>query len=707
MIRKLTALLLLWSFAANAGLPPTTIQGQSDASPKTKFSFQVPYNQFTDLGGIKGLIETGNANVLSNASFEATGITTSSVPAWTLGTNVTAAANTSSYKDGKQAVTLSTNVTGVTGAQVLFYQSLTPGSYDANVNKIARLWVNTSITTLQVCAYLASGTVNCQAVPSSSTWQPVTSNFIMPSSGTIGVALYTTAAIAASTVIGSVDKAQVSDADNLSQVAQPFTVGTAMLPINNSNCNYAVTNTTSWTSMTAAGCPGIVTNGSVTASSTTAQITIPSQGPGYYRVAFTGLLRISGAGAQACNFRYTDGTNFSADTTAGSATAGLSPSGSFWSQKYDSPSSTITFTLQARQQTASATGFCQIVTTDDTSGNGGQWEVIYTPSQSQTAAFANQQWQPTVTKLLSGSGTYTAPNGVSRIEVEMVGGGGGGAGASANNGSAGGATTFGTSLLVANGGAGGTAGAGNGGLGGTVSVSAPAIQLVAIQGSQGGEGSTSTAGYGAQGGTSPFGGSSSGNGGNAAANSGSGGGGGASATNGGAGGGAGGYIKAQINFPAASYSYSVGTGGAGGAAGGSAGGNGGSGAIIITEYYFAGNMPQFMGSVTSNTSGQVRTEFGTISINGTSSALVSGSSGFMAYSSSAAANRVTVTFSPAFTAKPTCTSTTEYGGDTTTSYGMRWVSLSATGGELISMTGANSSAASNIYYANVICMSPR
>ena len=49
---------------------------------------------------------------------------------------------------------------------------------------------------------------------------------------------------------------------------------------------------------------------------------------------------------------------------------------------------------------------------------------------------------PTVTRLLSGSGTYTTPSGCKYIKVKMVGGGGGGggigSGGTAQNGGAGG-----------------------------------------------------------------------------------------------------------------------------------------------------------------------------------------------------------------------------------------------------------------------------
>jgi hypothetical protein len=55
----------------------------------------------------------------------------------------------------------------------------------------------------------------------------------------------------------------------------------------------------------------------------------------------------------------------------------------------------------------------------------------------------------------------------------------------------------------------------------------------------------------------------------------------------GRGGGSGGYVKAIIPNPSASYSYQIGSGGSGGSAGvnGFGGGTGSPGIIIIREYY--------------------------------------------------------------------------------------------------------------------------
>lgn len=207
---------------------------------------------------------------------------------------------------------------------------------------------------------------------------------------------------------------------------------------------------------------------------------------------------------------------------------------------------------------------------------------------------------PTVQTFLSGSGTYTTPANVLWIEVLAVGGGGGGQGSGASgmgSGTAGGTTTFGSSILTATGG--GSAGS----AAGTATVAGGAIDIGSVSGGTGGQSSfnssTAVQPSGGSGGNSFLGGAGgggigSGGGGAgtaAAANSGSGGGGGGSSNVNnvftGAGGSAGGTVRAIINAPAASYPYAVGAGGTAGGAGtsGAAGGAGAAGRIVVTEHY--------------------------------------------------------------------------------------------------------------------------
>jgi hypothetical protein len=252
----------------------------------------------------------------------------------------------------------------------------------------------------------------------------------------------------------------------------------------------------------------------------------------------------------------------------------------------------------------------------------GTWAVL----SSTTGAIGSPG--PTIQKFTSGSGTYTTPANVAYIKVRMVGGGGGGGGGGTTNGTAataGTASTFGTSLLSAGGGGLGVAGQTNGapGAGGTSSLGTGPIgtALTGTPGMGGGTYNTGTGQFsGVSGGSGYFGGGGSGNyqsaGSAATANSGSGGGSGgatdnASASQVGGSGGSGGYVEAIIVGPAATYTYTVGSGGNAGGAGanGFAGGAGAAGYIEVTEYYFngmgalAGNGGAYQPTVQTFTSG--------------------------------------------------------------------------------------------------------
>lgn len=210
--------------------------------------------------------------------------------------------------------------------------------------------------------------------------------------------------------------------------------------------------------------------------------------------------------------------------------------------------------------------------------------------------------QPTVQTFTSGSGTYTTPANVVRIEIILIGSGGSGTGSgsasSSSNGTAGDNSTFGSSLLTANGGAASNYSASSGGTGGGFTVNSPAIDIGSAYGDSGGgsqfQSDASSAFSGGQGGSTCLGGGGKGQhagaGGNAQTNSGGGGAGGG--TNGaneytGPGGGGAGCVHAIINAPSSSYAYSIGASKTGGGAGtsGFAGGNSAAGKLIVIEYY--------------------------------------------------------------------------------------------------------------------------
>lgn len=207
---------------------------------------------------------------------------------------------------------------------------------------------------------------------------------------------------------------------------------------------------------------------------------------------------------------------------------------------------------------------------------------------------ANSARTPQVTVFTTGSGTYTTPAGAVGLLVEILGGGGGGAGSGTTPGTAtaGGNTTFGTSLLTANGGAAGTntngvAGTGGTSTGGDINItggaSGAATALASAPGGNGGNsifsgGGQATAATGASNGSAAV--SNTGGGGAGAGNN-------AGGTGSGSGGGAGGYCRKLLSTPLASYAYGVGAAGSGATAGtgGGSGGPGSLGIISVTAYF--------------------------------------------------------------------------------------------------------------------------
>lgn len=228
--------------------------------------------------------------------------------------------------------------------------------------------------------------------------------------------------------------------------------------------------------------------------------------------------------------------------------------------------------------------------------DGSNWQIIGQNSTTSTTV------APSITRLTTGSGTYTTPVGAVYLRVKMVGGGGGG-GTDGNNATAGTngiSCAFGAGLLSVGGGFGGVGGGngGTGGAGGAVNTTAGTV-IESWSGQAGAPGfEGGIPGVGATGGSSRFGGGGPGGpaqggaGVDAVALTGSGGGGSSNNATGnnGGGGGAGAYLEVQLTSLASSYAYSTGVGGAGASASGGSGAfaDGGHGAdgIIIVEAYF-------------------------------------------------------------------------------------------------------------------------
>lgn len=110
-MRNIAALLaLVFTLGALGQSKPVSVKGQLDAAYQLpKQEIQVPNRQYTNLGGLGGLIETGNKNLLANPSFEHSTVSSS----WTVVTGTTAA-ETTIIQDGLRSISLTRPTSGPT-----------------------------------------------------------------------------------------------------------------------------------------------------------------------------------------------------------------------------------------------------------------------------------------------------------------------------------------------------------------------------------------------------------------------------------------------------------------------------------------------------------------------------------------------------------------------------------------------------------------
>ena len=279
LMRKLIALLLIYSQASFANLPPTSIKGQTDASPKTKFGFQVPHNQATDLGGISSLIETGNTNILKNPGFEDPNIT-----AWT----------TSGGSGSNSATSKATGTKGLawdsdSASQTLVSDLITiPNGFQGN-NGYAYCNIKTVSGTATHTFTVDNGTTNIvtPVTINSSTdrFQRTAVNFIYPSSGSIRIKVTSVAANEPNIYI---DDCYLGEATNVSSVSQAQLVGTVKV----TGCAgaWTTTSTTYANFATQTGCSYAVTGQALAPTTNVPGIRFNNLAPGDYRIEYEGTV---------------------------------------------------------------------------------------------------------------------------------------------------------------------------------------------------------------------------------------------------------------------------------------------------------------------------------------------------------------------------------------------------------------------------------
>lgn len=406
MIKNLFLALLI-STQAYAGLPPTSTQGQSDASPKTKFQFQTPFNQSTDLGGIKTLIETGNGNILTDPGFEASTLT------WTSG-------------GAGLPTTTSQNAIAVgTGLKGLWFQT-----------GLAAEWTRSPQVTIPVGLRGKNGTVSCNiknvdgtantytleaidgsavnvSTPvtitnSTTTFAETKTNFIFPASGTIGIEIRSVGATEPTVYI---DDCKISLADNIGTVAQAILYGVVKVTACSASWQKVAAGST-LVGYTASTSCSYATEGNAVADTTFGSTQLPaikfsSMPAGDYRIEYEGTIGPNGTGGTIQTNQFTDGTTTAREisTVVEASVATGQASGISQSFSYTTPKSNVTWQLFSAVSDANNT---QVF---GTTAKPAVIKVWYFPSSSQQAvssAQADYDWTA-YTPTFTGFGTVTSP----------------------------------------------------------------------------------------------------------------------------------------------------------------------------------------------------------------------------------------------------------------------------------------------------------
>lgn len=406
-MNKLIALLLI-STQALAGLPPTSIQGQSDASPKTKFNFQAPFNQVTDLGGIKSLIETGNGNILKNAGFEG-GTTDWSVVS-------TGTITTSSTAKGTGALGLEWDDGLGSGAELKSTLITIPEGYKGK-NGVVSCQVKQTVGTITQTFTVNNGTTDLftpiLVSANTSTFTDNRNNFIFPTSGSVQVKFYGNNNADPALYI---DDCKISLADNIGTVSQALDYGSASYT-GTSSCiwTHALSSTVPTSYTANASCPTPTVTGFASAPATKIPaLTFSSMGSGTYVFHATGLF--SAEINRSCSYFFYDGTtSYPAGTVVGT---NASPNTNYTGQSGNtnhitarinvaSPQTNKTFEIQGIGENGTST--CQIYA-DSTPKKDLKIWVEYFPSSSQQAvssAQADYDWTA-YTPTFTGFGTVAS-----------------------------------------------------------------------------------------------------------------------------------------------------------------------------------------------------------------------------------------------------------------------------------------------------------
>src|SRR3990167_4596747 len=302
--RKLFLGVVIFSaFRAFAGLPPTSLKGQSGSSTTT-FNYQVPFNQATQVSGPTSLIETGNGNVLANSGWEGgTGSGTASAGTYT--TTSTASQIGSGAKAGSWDAAASADTLISTAV------AIPAGFYGRNGVASCQVLCASGTCTHSIQAYDGTNILSTSAITSSTTVYERTSvNFVYPSSGNIQLRIYSNA----NKPVVYIDNCYLGLAEghNIASVSQAQFIGSAYISTSGT-CTPTRTSATLG-ALVDTDCAGATVDqnpGPGTIQTTdydTIKFAVNSLPPGYYRATmqFGSYVLTSN---ESCSFSISDGTD--------------------------------------------------------------------------------------------------------------------------------------------------------------------------------------------------------------------------------------------------------------------------------------------------------------------------------------------------------------------------------------------------------------
>jgi microcystin-dependent protein len=321
----------------NTALKLGNTKSFADVSPVVTTQLDVPNAQLTTTATGVRRLETGNANVLSDPSFE-----TASLTDWTcsLGTKTSDATNKT---DGSKSLKIVSSGAGVRCQQV----STTNAASIKGQQMVARLAVNTTDTTGIVCAMVdGADTSDCVTIFPTSANAPFVQVEIPFIAG--GVSNGISYKSATTTVQPTfLDESVVGKSSPFQNVNGARLMGT--VTVTGCAAVWRVFNSTSYTDFgTQTGCSYATTGQALAPSTNLPAFKFASLPAGDYRIEYEGNIGTANSNNLA-GFQFSDGTNVAREQSQFNAgTTDFWIPGISQTMSYSSPQTNVQFTLKAK-----------------------------------------------------------------------------------------------------------------------------------------------------------------------------------------------------------------------------------------------------------------------------------------------------------------------------------------------------------------------